>query len=68
MKITTKQVARLLGHDQQTLRVAIQMGLYDFCTMVPTSPKHTVYIYHPAKLAEFFGLPVDELERRLTEA
>lgn len=64
MKINTKQVAKLMGHDQQTLRVAIQMGLYDFCTMVPMNKK-TVYIYCPAKLAEYFGVTVDELERRL---
>lgn len=63
-KITTQKVAQLMGLDVQTVRVLAQMGRLPFCEVIPR-PKTKMYLFNPAKLAEWCGVTVKELEGML---
>lgn len=53
--LSTKGVARLLGCDQLTVQVFLQLGLLPFGVAFKTRPESTKYTYviFPAKLEEY---------------
>lgn len=67
MKITVPMVAKLLGWNQQKLRMHLRLEKVNFGTAVkmPGSDRWT-YSFLPGPLAAAAGIPVGELERRLS--
>lgn len=67
-KITVKDVARLTGKSELTIREGIKQEYFDFgvAMQLPGSTKYNITIY-PAKLAEMLGISVEELYRTVSE-
>ena len=55
-----------MGLDVQTVRVLAQLGRLPFCEVIPR-PKTNMYLFHPAKLAEWRGVTIKELEEMLED-
>lgn len=53
--LSTKAVAEMLGCEELTVRVFLQMGLFPFGVAFKTKPENTkfTYVIYPAKLEEF---------------
>ncbi|MBQ2743434.1 MAG: hypothetical protein IJF32_11605 [Oscillospiraceae bacterium] len=67
-KITVRDVAKLTGKSELTIREGIKQEYFEFgCAMkLPGSVKWNFTII-PAKVAEFIGITVEELFERIRE-
>lgn len=53
-----KEVAKLLGKTQQTIRIGLQLGVLPFGVAYKTNPdkKSYTYIIFPEKVKEYIGV------------
>lgn len=58
MNVSIKEAAGLLGISQQSVRLGLQRGVFDFGVAIKTSSKYTYHI-SKAKLYEYLGLNKD---------
>ena len=56
VKITVEQAAAIMGKSPQTVRLGLQLGIFDFgvAFKTPASTRYTYEIY-PAKFNELYG-------------
>ena len=52
-----REVAKLLGTTEATVRIGLQQGVFPFGVAFKTSEnnKHYIYIIYPEKLREYVG-------------
>ena len=50
-----EDAAKCLGMNPQTLRLALQQGLFDFGVAVKTSPKRYTYYINESRLKKYLG-------------
>ena len=68
-KILTADVAKLIGKSELTIREGIKREHFDFgiAMRLPGSEKRYNYTIFPAKVAEFLGISIEELWKRVEE-
>lgn len=68
-KILPADVAKLIGKSELTIREGIKQEYFDFgiAMLLPGSEKRYNYTIFPAKVAEFLGISVEELYKRIDE-
>ena len=68
MKLTVQQTAQVLGVTPQFVRIGIQTGMLDVgaCVKLGKSQEKYTYCVVPSKVAQFMGITLDELERRVS--
>lgn len=56
--MTVKEVAKLLGKTEQTIRCGLQLGVLPFGTAYKTNPENKSYTYviFPEKVKEYIGV------------
>lgn len=67
-KILPTEVAKLIGKSDLTVREGIKREYFDFgvAMQLPDSKKYNYTIF-PAKVAEFLGISIEELWKRVDE-
>ena len=50
-----EEAAKCLGMNTQTLRLALQQGLFDFGVAIKTSPKRYTYYINESRLKNYLG-------------
>ena len=55
-QLTVQRVAKIMGVSEQTVRVALQQGIFDFGAAIklPNSSRYT-YILYPEKFYSLYG-------------
>ena len=54
--MTVEQVAKISGHSAQTIRIGLQMGIFEFGTAFKrTGSQSYTYIIYPEKVFELYG-------------
>lgn len=61
-RITVKRTSEITGLSQLTIRLGLQYGSLPFGTAIKTSKHRTVYHISPSKLAEYLGIPVEQVK------
>ena len=53
-----KEVAKLLGKTQQTIRIGLQLGVLPFGVAYKTNPENKSYTYviYPEKVKQYIGV------------
>lgn len=56
--MSVKEVARLLGKTEATIRIGLQMGIFPFGVAFKTKPenKSFTYVIYPNKVKEYLGI------------
>lgn len=53
--MTVEEASQRLGMNTQTLRLALQQGLFDFGVAVKTSPNRYTYYINRCRLEKYLG-------------
>lgn len=68
--INATEAAKVIGCKSQKVRVRMQMGLWPIGKVISKKEKRTVqntYEVHVRKLSNYFGISLEEIEKRLNE-
>lgn len=63
--MTIAQASKVTGKSAQFIRVCIQQGMFPGC--MKRNKERNSYEIFPDKLADFMGISMEELKRRLNE-
>lgn len=60
--MTVKEVAEMLGKNEQTIRIGLQLGVFPFGTAYKTKPENKSYTYviFPEKVRQYIGEPLEK--------
>jgi hypothetical protein len=63
-RTTVKRAAELTGMSTLTVRYGLETGRLPFGTSIKRSQYRTIYHVCPHKLAEYLGIPVEEVLKK----